>query len=93
MSTSTRRPGRVAQTTMAIAALMMMMMMGSSPALSATNHLPHPRTTLIVPGTSIGGVKLAMTEHQVFHQWGSTSCVPGVCTWRADPRRAPSAPP
>ncbi len=52
-------------------------------AVSASARLPHPRTTLIVPGSSIGGVKLAMNRSQVFHQWGSTTCIPGVCTWAA----------
>ena len=30
-------------------------------ASAATAKLPHPRTTLIVPGTSIGAMKLGMT--------------------------------
>ena len=34
-----------------------------------------------MPGTSIGGVKLGMTQSEVFHVWGSTGCSVGVCTW------------
>jgi len=48
---------------------------------AASAKLPHPRTTLIVPGTSIGGMKLGMTTAQAFHVWGSTDCQFGVCTW------------
>ncbi len=51
-----------------------------TPAASA--RLPQPRTTLIVPGVSIAGVKIDMTEAQVFHQWGRTTCIPGLCTWQ-----------
>jgi hypothetical protein len=47
----------------------------------ALAHLPSPKTTLIVPGTSIAGVKIDMNQTQVFHQWGRTSCIPGLCTW------------
>jgi len=48
---------------------------------TASARLPRPRSTLIVPGTSIGGVKLGMTQSEVFHVWGSTGCSVGVCTW------------
>ena len=48
----------------------------------ALARLPSPKTTLIVPGTSIAGVKIGMSQTQVFHQWGGTSCIPGVCTWQ-----------
>jgi hypothetical protein len=48
----------------------------------ALARLPSPKTTLIVPGTSIGGVKIGMDQTQVFHQWGSTKCIPGLCTWQ-----------
>src|SRR5215472_15567184 len=48
----------------------------------ALAHLPSPKTTLIVPGTSIAGVKIDMNQTQVFHQWGRTGCIPGLCTWR-----------
>jgi hypothetical protein len=48
----------------------------------ALAKLPSPRTTLIVPGRSIAGVKIDMNQTQVFHQWGRTSCIPGLCTWR-----------
>jgi hypothetical protein len=51
------------------------------PAVAAA-RLPHPRSTLIVPGTSIAGVKIDMTKSQVFHQWGATSCSFGRCLWR-----------
>ena len=49
----------------------------------ALARLPGPKTTLIVPGTSIAGVKIGMSQTQVFHQWGSTGCIPGLCTWQA----------
>jgi hypothetical protein len=49
----------------------------------AVARLPHPRTTLIVPGKSLAGVKLDMTKSQVFHLWGSTGCMAGFCTWQA----------
>jgi hypothetical protein len=45
-------------------------------------RLPHPRTALIVPGKSIAGVKIDMTQRQVFGQWGATSCSFGRCLWR-----------
>lgn len=48
----------------------------------ALAHLPNPKTTLIVPGTSIAGVKIGMNQTQVFHQWGGTRCIPGLCTWQ-----------
>jgi hypothetical protein len=34
-----------------------------------------------VPGTSIAGVKLDMTQNQVFHLCGRTGCPAGFCTW------------
>ncbi len=49
---------------------------------AALAHLPHPKTTLIRPGVSIAGVKIDMTQSQVFHEWGSTGCIPGLCTWQ-----------
>jgi hypothetical protein len=52
-----------------------------SVASAAAARLPHPKRTSIVPGTSIGGVKLGMTKAQVFHLWGSTGCGAGFCTW------------
>jgi hypothetical protein len=48
----------------------------------ALARLPSPKTTLIVPGTSIAGVKIGMSQTKVFHQWGGTSCIPGLCTWQ-----------
>ena len=48
----------------------------------AVAQLPHPKTTLIVPGVSIAGVKLDMSSDQVFTLWGDASCeIPEVCTW------------
>ena len=47
----------------------------------AAAKLPTPRNALIVPGTSIAGVKLDMSQAQVFASWGSTHCSGGVCTW------------
>lgn len=48
----------------------------------ALARLPSPKTTVIVPGTSIAGVKIGMNQTNVFHEWGSTSCIPSLCTWR-----------
>jgi hypothetical protein len=62
------------------------------PALAA-GKLPSPKSTLIVPGVSIAGVKLGMTQTQVFHEWGHTGCGHGVCTWTGpgDPAHAERA--
>jgi hypothetical protein len=49
---------------------------------AAGAKLPHPKTTRIVPGKSIAGVRLDMTQAQVFHQWGSTTCPNSVCEWK-----------
>jgi hypothetical protein len=49
---------------------------------AALAKLPSPKTTLIVPGVSIAGVKIDMNQAQVFHEWGRTSCTVGVCTWQ-----------
>jgi hypothetical protein len=51
---------------------------------AAQAKLPKPKTTTIVPGVSIAGVKLDMTKSQVFSKWGSTSKCPaggGFCEW------------
>jgi hypothetical protein len=49
---------------------------------AAIAKLPKPKTTTIVPGASIAGVKLDMTRAQVFSKWGSTKCSPPTsCTW------------
>jgi hypothetical protein len=50
---------------------------------AALAKLPKPKTTAIVPGVSIAGVKLDMTKAQVFAKWGSTSKCPGggFCEW------------
>ena len=61
-----------------LAALMVGGVIGTG---AASAKLPHPRRTLIVPGTSIAGMKLGMTQSQAFHVWGSTNCPVGVCTW------------
>jgi hypothetical protein len=50
------------------------------PAVGAAK-LPHPKRTLIVPGKSIAGIKLGMTQAEVFHLWGRTGCMAGFCTW------------
>jgi hypothetical protein len=51
----------------------------TAPALA---KLPRPKTTLIVPGKSLAGVRLDMTRAQAFGQWGATSCPsPGYCQW------------
>jgi hypothetical protein len=49
---------------------------------AASARLPHPKTTLIVPDVSIAGVKIDITQAQVFHLWGRTTCIPGLCTWQ-----------
>src|SRR5450755_2873817 len=48
----------------------------------AASQLPKPRNAVIVPGASIAGVKLDMTQPQVFSKWGSTQCSSGTCTWQ-----------
>src|SRR3954452_20296086 len=48
---------------------------------AAGAHLPRTKSTQIVPGKSMAGVKLDMTKKQVFGKWGKTSCDPGSCTW------------
>jgi hypothetical protein len=48
----------------------------------AAAKLPSPRTTRIVPGHSIGGVALGMSQGAVFRLWGHTNCSLGVCAWR-----------
>ncbi len=53
---------------------------GVSPS-AASATLPHPRTTLIVPGKSIAGMTLGITQSQAFHAWGRTGCTFDVCTW------------
>jgi hypothetical protein len=59
----------------------------------ALARLPHPKTTVIVPGVSIAGVKIDMTQSQVFHQWGRTGCANGFCQWLGpgDPAHAERA--
>jgi hypothetical protein len=49
---------------------------------AAAAHLPRAHSTLIVPGQSMGGVRLDMTKAQVFGKWGSTTNCPGSnCIW------------
>jgi hypothetical protein len=48
----------------------------------AAARLPKPRNAVIVPGASIAGVKLDMSQSQVFSKWGSTQCPSGTCTWQ-----------
>lgn len=62
----------------------------AAPALA---RLPRPKTTLIVPGRSLAGVKLDMTQAQALGQWGATSCASGVCQWigPGDPGKAERA--
>jgi hypothetical protein len=45
-------------------------------------RLPKPKNTTIVPGTAIAGVRLDMSQSQVFSKWGSTACSAGLCTWQ-----------
>jgi hypothetical protein len=49
----------------------------------AQAKLPHPKSTAIKPGKSIGGIKLDMSPAKVFHLWGHTHCpAPGsYCEW------------
>jgi hypothetical protein len=51
---------------------------------AATAKLPATTNTKIVPGKSMGGVKLDMTKTQVFAKWGKGSCVAGAgyCEWQ-----------
>jgi hypothetical protein len=48
----------------------------------ASAKLPSPKRTSIVPGHSIAGVALGMSQHAVFALWGHASCSSGVCVWR-----------
>jgi hypothetical protein len=48
---------------------------------AAGAHLPKTKNTKIVPGQSIGGVKLDMTKKQVIGKWGKTTCDQSTCTW------------
>ena len=50
-------------------------------ALPAAAHAP-PRTGVLVPGKSLGGVSLGMTEAEVIAAWGKQH---GVCADCADP--------
>jgi hypothetical protein len=45
--------------------------------------LPHAKSTKIVPGVSIGGIKLDMSRAQAFAKWGAgRKCQSGdVCVW------------
>ncbi len=72
-------PTLVGRRRIAVGVLAIGCVAGPSVALA---RLPSPKTTLIVPGTSIAGVKIGMSQSQVFHQWGRTSCIPGLCTWQ-----------
>ena len=45
-------------------------------ALAVPASAAPPRTGLFVPGESLGGVRLGMTEHDVLARWGSQH---GVC--------------
>jgi hypothetical protein len=56
------------------------------PAVAAA-HLPDTDNHSIVPGKSMGGVKLDMSRATVKSKWGSAKCSDGVCTWegKGDP--------
>ena len=48
---------------------------------AASAKLPNTKNKSIVPGKSIGGVKLDMSKAKVFSKWGSGKCHPGFCNW------------
>jgi len=54
-------------------------------ALPAAATLPHPRSKLIVPGRSIGGVRIGQTSAAARAAWGpGDTCinkVSGECSW------------
>jgi hypothetical protein len=54
---------------------------------AASAHLPQTDNTSIVPGKSMGGVKLDMKKSKVMDKWGSAKCQPGFCSWdgKGDP--------
>src|SRR4051812_13790435 len=43
--------------------------------------LPKTKNTSIVPGTSMGGVKLDMKRSKVLAKWGAGKCSGDLCTW------------
>jgi hypothetical protein len=50
---------------------------------AALAHLPRAHSTRIVPGKSIGGVKLDMTKAQALGKWGApTKCQLSTCDWQ-----------
>jgi hypothetical protein len=72
-----RHPLRFSVAACALAAL------AAAPAANAS--LPNPKSTLIKPGSSIGGVKYGMDAQQALKLWGKGSncdeAAVGRCTW------------
>jgi hypothetical protein len=48
---------------------------------AVTAHLPKTDNKSIVPGRSMGGVKLDMKQAKVMSKWGPAQCFPGFCAW------------
>jgi hypothetical protein len=65
----------------AVVAVLVPLALTLLPAAASEAKLPKTKNTKIVPGRSMGGVKLDMTKSQVFGKWGKTTCDPGSCSW------------
>ncbi len=55
------------------------------PAATAGAALPTGGGKVIVPGVSIGSVKLGMTPDEVTAIWGAPECFRGTCYWEETP--------